>query len=651
MTEATSRLLSMDESQRWKLLVDSMVDYAIFMLDAEGRVASWNPGAEKTKGYKAEEIIGRHFSVFYTEEDRAAHLPETALKTAERDGHVELEGWRVRKDGSAFWGIVLIDPVRDEQGNLLGFAKVTRDITERVQTRHALMESERRFRLFVQSVTDYAIFMLDASGHVANWNLGAQRIKGYSESEIIGQHFSIFYTEEDRAADLPQKMLQTVQERGRYSAEGWRLRKDGSRFLAHVELSPVHEANGSLIGYAKITRDITEQRRTESDLQRTREALFQAQKMEAIGQLTGGIAHDFNNLLTVIINSLDMLSKKPLSDKEKRHLDNAQMSASRGATLTRQLLAFARQQALAPRLQDINSLITGFDPVLRGAAGAPVKLVLKLAKALPATHIDGAQFESALLNMVVNARDAMPDGGEIQIETALARFDGPHGSTVEPLAAGRYLVVAVTDQGPGIPPELQRRIFDPFFTTKAVGKGTGLGLSQVYGFVTQSGGGVEIVRSDASGTCLRLYLPASSRPVDTAHDDDKTYSAHIPAGIEVLVVEDEESVRESAVALFEALGCKVSAVSSGIAALSELSQNTAIKVVFSDIVMLSGENGLRLAERVQKDYPGVHIILTSGHPGSRTELPPHLAFVPKPYRKEDLAANLSVLGIPIANQS
>jgi len=305
-TGELSTALSGDE--RFRLLVDAVTDYAIYMLDPAGNIASWNAGAERFKGYTAQEVMGRHFSLFYPDEDRRRGLPATALETSARAGKFEAEGWRVRKDGSRFWAHVVIDPIREPSGELLGFAKITRDITERKAAEQSLQHSQEELRLLVQSVIDYAIYRLDPTGRVASWNAGAQRIKGYLPEEIIGQHFSRFYTEEDRAAGEPARALATAEREGRYEKEGFRIRKDGTRFWAHVVIDPIRDPDGRLRGFAKITRDITERRDAQQKLEKAREALFQSQKMDAIGKLTGGIAHDFNNLLTAVLGSLSSSS-------------------------------------------------------------------------------------------------------------------------------------------------------------------------------------------------------------------------------------------------------------------------------------------------------------------------------------------------------
>ena len=321
------RAAEVDDS-RYRLLVDAITDYAIYMLDADGLVTSWNPGAERFKGYEAGEIIGQHFSVFYTEEERAAGVPREALATAAREGRFEREGWRVRKDGSHFWAHVLIDPIRDPSGALVGYAKVTRDLTEREAAEQTLRRSEEQFRLLVQSVTNYAIYMLDPEGHVTSWNSGAERIKGYKADEVIGRHFSSFYTEEDREIGLPRSGLSAAKEHGRWETEGWRVRKDGSRFWAHVVIDAIYDDLGGIVGFAKVTRDITERMETQRALDETREALFQAQKLGAVGQLTGGVAHDFNNLLMPVKGSIELARRRAVNDpKLMGYLENAMEGA------------------------------------------------------------------------------------------------------------------------------------------------------------------------------------------------------------------------------------------------------------------------------------------------------------------------------------
>jgi len=374
-----------------------------------------------------------------------------------------------------------------------------------------LTNDEQQFRLLVQSITDYAIYMLDPNGVVRNWNPGGQRIKGYTREEIVGQHFSKFYTDEDRLAGEPEHGLRMAREQGRYEKEGWRLRKDGSRFRASIVLDPIWQ-DGQLVGYAKITRDVTDRYEAQKRLEHAQRALAQSQKIEAVGKLTFGLAHDFNNLLTVIVNSLDLIqAHRTDAVRVSRLVEGALRAADRGSLLTRQLLAFARGQNLVPELHDINDLLRRSEALYRRACDATVTVAFDFGGDVPRVLVDATQFEAAVLNLVVNGRDAMPGGGRIVITTRyLPQAEPPDGS--EPAPSG-YVSVGVRDAGTGMSAEVQERAIEPFYTTKEVGKGSGLGLSQVYGFAAQSGGFAELESKEGQGTCVSICLPAAERPL------------------------------------------------------------------------------------------------------------------------------------------
>ncbi|MGA7780111.1 MAG: PAS domain S-box protein [Paraburkholderia sp.] len=624
------------DAQRFELLVTSVKDYAIYMLDRDGYVASWNAGAQRFKGYTASEIIGRHFSEFYTAEDRASGVPANALRTAIEQGRFEDEGWRVRKDGTCFWASVVVDPIRDASGELVGFAKITRDISERKQVQEALRKSEEQLRLLIQGVTDYAIYMLSPSGDVSSWNSGAARIKGYEQDEIIGQHFSRFYTEEDRANGLPALTLAIAARDGRVEREGWRVRKDGTRFWANVVVDAIRDDHGTLIGFAKITRDMTERKEAAATLERVNAALFQSQKMEAIGQLTGGVAHDFNNLLAVLSNGLQVLLSQSRTHLDAKMLETMQRAIERGASLTQQLLSFARQQPLKTEAHDLNALIGAFEPMLQRAGNASIRLEFDLGPGQAPVMVDAARFEAALLNLVVNARDATSEGGTIAVGTE--RVELPARS-VGTLPAGRYIRVWVSDTGTGMSPEVVSRAFEPFFTTKAPGKGTGLGLSQVYGFIVQSGGEVVIQSTQGVGTTIAIYLPAANDMPDGAGSYPDQLAVET-----VLLVEDEPDLLAAAAELFRSIGYEVVTASNGVDAIDILTQRAEIDIVFSDIVMSHGISGLELARQVRERYPHIKVVLASGYPvavlrrehGDLSEF----CFVHKPYRLADLAKAL-----------
>ncbi len=592
---------SLVDDSRFRLFVASVTDYAIYMLSPQGIVSSWNAGAERFKGYTSDEIIGRHFSTFYTPQERQGGKPARALRTAEVEGRFEDEGWRVRKDGSQFWASVVIDPIRDEAGVLVGFAKITRDITDRKRAAEALHASEERFRLLVQGVTDYAIYMLSPAGEITNWNAGARRIKGYADDEVIGSHFSRFYTERDNAAGMPQKALATALRDGRFESEGWRVRKDGSQFWAHVVIDPIRNQLGELLGFAKVTRDMTERQQAALALEKAKEALFQSQKLEAIGKLTGGVAHDFNNLLSVIANGIALLRHRPSDEEALRLLDAMGRAAGRGAALTQQLLTFARQQPLKQDVHDLNEVIVSFEAVLRRAVSGAIGFDIEMAAGLPRVLVDAPQVEAAILNLVVNARDATPDGGAIVLRTAAVELaEGEVGR----LPSGRFVRVTVRDTGEGMSAEVAARAVEPFFTTKPVGKGTGLGLSQVYGLLQQSGGDVQIASTAGGGTTVSLFFPALEQEGDCApRQEDKE---------KALLVDDQQDVLEMAVELFRSLGYDTLSANNGAEALAILQRTPNVAILFSDVVM-PGMSGIELARSARVLYPDLRIILASGY--------------------------------------
>jgi PAS domain S-box-containing protein len=504
---------------------------------------------------------------------------------------------------------------------------------------------ERRIQLLVDAVTDYAIYMLDPTGIVSNWNAGAQRIKGYTQDEILGEHFSRFYTDEDKATELPRRALETAAREGKFEAEGWRLRKDGTRFWASVVIDPIWNDHGTLIGFAKITRDITERKQAQEALALAQAALFQSQKMEAVGQLTGGVAHDFNNLLTIIVNNLDLLTRNARDARDLRLIESAQRAAERGAKLTQQLLAFSRRQPLQPALYDPNTLIEGFEAILRRACGELVKLRLSLSPRVRSISVDGPQFEAALLNLIVNARDAMPEGGAVKITTAnvtLGEKD-PASSDLEP---GRYVSIVVEDTGSGMPPEILDRVFEPFFTTKEVGKGTGLGLSQVYGFVNQSGGHIRVDSTLGQGTKITMLLPAQENGEEAVEDEGETVRPDRDSAGTVLIVEDEPAVLEVASEIFDSLGYDVLTATDAKQAVGVLEGNPSIDVLFSDVIMPNGMNGVELSRKAREMRPNLKILLASGYPMSALPsegLGAGVSFISKPYRWTELAEKLRVL--------
>jgi PAS domain S-box-containing protein len=636
-----------NDALRLQLLLDSVVDYAIYMIDLEGRVTSWNAGAARLKGYSADEIIGQPFAKFFTPEDQARELPREALEAAARTGRFESEGWRVRADGTRFWALAVLDAVRDEEGKLIGFAKVTRDMTERRLEQARLLESERRFRHLVQSVVDYAIFQLDKDGTVATWNPGAERIKGYTADEIIGQHFSRFYTEEDLATGLPARALATAAREGRFEAEGWRVRKDGSRFWASVVIDPVRDDAGELVGFAKVTRDITERMETQRILRETQEQLAASQRMDAVGQLSGGIAHDFNNLLMIIQGNLETAQRaihglpNPPANLP-RSIRNAMRGAQRASALTHRLLAFSRRQALNPKILDVNQYLSTVAEFLQRALGETVELEVAGAPGLWTIEVDLAQLDSSLVNLAINARDAMPKGGKLTVEALNQSLDHAYSRANPEVPPGHYLVICVSDTGQGMTPDVLSRAFEPFFTTKEIGQGTGLGLSQVYGFVKQSGGNVKIYSEPGQGTTVRMYFPRRGGQVEELSDDNVPQAE--ADNETILVVEDDKDLRSYLVEVLRDLNYRVIGAQDAVAAQGILEQpSVRVDLMLTDVVM-PGLNGRELSNRARLLRPGLKVLFMSGyspnavvHQG-RVDLDVQL--IQKPVSLHDLAARI-----------
>lgn len=609
------KLNTISDARRLQLLVDAIRDYAIVMLDVDGAVASWNSGAASLTGYSAEEIIGRPSSVFYTSEERAAGIPQVALEIASGSGSFRAEGWRVRKDGSRFWASVVINAVRDEGDELLGFAKVCRDISERRQTHESLLESERRYRQLGDAVVDYAIFQLDPAGHVTTWNAGAQRIKGYASDEIIGAHFSQFYTAEDREREVPRSALAEAAGKGRFEAEGWRVRKDGTKFWASVVIDRIEDDAGNLVGFAKVTRDITERKEAQERLHDIQEKLASAQKLEAVGQLSGGIAHDFNNLLIIVMGNLETAERHSRKLGGNANLDRALAHAKRGAqraaALTSRLLAFSRRQPLDPKPLNLNNFLNTLQDFLQRTLGERIEVQTVGSAGLWVVELDINHLESAIVNLAINARDAMPDGGKLTIEAANVSADEDYSELNPELAPGQYVVLSVTDTGEGMTSDTLSHAFEPFFTTKEAGHGTGLGLIQVYGFVKQSGGHIKIYSEVGQGTTVKMYFPHyHGASPETSNDAEQPFEGDVMETI--LIVEDDADVRIYMVDLLRELNYRVLWAPSAQAALAILQEDQPIDLMITDVVM-PGIDGRELGRRAAQMRSGLMILYMTGY--------------------------------------
>jgi len=493
-----------------QLLVESVKDYAIFALDPKGKILTWNSGAERIKGYAPAEIIGQHFSVFYLPEDLAAGKPTWELEVAAREGRFEDEGWRLRKDGTRFWAGVVITALRTPDGDLVGFAKVTRDLTERRRAEDALRESEERFRLLVHSVRDYAIFMLDPDGRVASWNIGAERIKGYAASEIIGRHFSVFYPEETKATGFPQYELEVAAHEGRFEDEGWRLRKDGTRFWASVVITAVRDETGRLLGFAKVTRDLTERHRTqEQAIADARRAAAAEASSRAKSDFLAAMSHELRTPLNAIggyVELLEMGLRGPVTDAQREDLARIRRSQQHLLGIINDILNFSRieagqvayEAAPVPLASVVDTVTTMVEPQITTKG-----IELERGRCDPSVvaTADRAKVQQILLNLLSNAVKFTPPGGRI---------------TVACEADGDRAVMTVDDTGPGVPPEKREEIFEPFVqlgrSLTTGHEGTGLGLAISRDLARGMGGDLVCEAApdgDGGGARFTLSLPAA----------------------------------------------------------------------------------------------------------------------------------------------
>jgi PAS domain S-box-containing protein len=493
----------------YALLVESVRDYAVFALDPKGHILTWNPGAERFKGYKASEIIGKHFSVLYPPADIARGKPEWELKRAIAEGRVEDEGWRVRKDGSEFWANVVITALRDEHGELVGFAKITRDLTERRATEETLRESEERFRLMVQSAKDYGILMLDPKGYVASWNDGAQRIKGYKADEIIGRHFSTFYPAEDVAAGKPPMELKIAAAEGRFEDEGWRVRKDGSLFWANVIITALRNPAGQLIGYAKVTRDLTERRAAQERALADARRMALAEAMSrAKSDFLAAMSHELRTPLNAIGGYAELIEMGvggAINDQQRDYLERIRGSQQHLLAIINDLLNYSRIEAgqVAYDLAEV-SLHSVIDRVL-----TMVTPQAKL-KRLTLTHgpcqekvvawADRLKTEQIVLNLLSNAVKFTPVGGSV---------------TASCDTSGAEMSIVIQDTGPGIPPNKLEAIFEPFVqlgrSLTSAHEGTGLGLAISRDLARAMNGDVTLESTVGHGATFTLTLPSKTR--------------------------------------------------------------------------------------------------------------------------------------------
>jgi PAS domain S-box-containing protein len=562
----------------------------------------------------------------------------TALKSGTRFEHDERI---VRPDGEVRQLQSVGEVVRDENGAAVRMLGVCLDVTDRKQQESALRESEQNYRFLLKGARDYALYMLDPEGHVRSWSDSAQGIKGYSAEDIVGRNLGVFLPPEARAAGMAGEMLVTAVREGNFEGETWLVRKDGSRFFASIVMDAIRNDAGELVGFATLVRDITQQHEAKLALDEARDQMAQAQKMEALGQLTGGIAHDFNNLLMIVSGYAQILQGRLSEAKDKQALEAIRSAAGRGERLTRQLLAFSRNQQLMPVVVDLRARIEAVRDMLSASLRGNIELVVDVEEAVWPVEVDQGELELALVNIGVNARDAMPDGGRITLSARNVVLKP--GSAAGPLQ-GDFVALAVIDTGTGIAPTDLARVFEPFFTTKPVGKGTGLGLSQVHGFANQSGGAVTVSSEQGKGTVVTIYLPRTNMEASTRAGE--TAKSQLEGQGTVMVVEDSRDVADVTSTLLEQLGYRVVRAENAAEALRHLQQGIEVDLLFSDIVMPGPMDGLALAQTCHERYPDIPILLTSGYSDAASAADGRFDILRKPFELSALerAIEMAVSG-------
>jgi PAS domain S-box-containing protein len=595
------------------------------MLDPEGHVLTWNSGAQRIDGYTGEEIIGRHFSCLFTPEGIAAGKPEEELARAATEGKAEVDGWRVRKNGSRFWANGTVAALYDDHQKVRGFAKVTRDLT-----------TKRRNDELLRSVLDNtldAIVGIDEHGIISMINRSGEMMFGWSEFELIGNNVNMLMPAPYRAEHdgYLANYLRTAEPKiigiGRQVSG---LHKDGSTFPMDLAVTEFRLDNQRF--FVGIVRDVSDRKKLETQLR-------QSQKMEAFGQLAGGVAHDFNNLLTVISGYSDLLlTVLPPGDPNREMIGEIHRAGERAASLTRQLLAFTRQQVLEPRFIDLNAVIRDTESMLRRLIGEDVLLTSALGKNISSVKVDPGQIEQVIMNLAVNARDAMPRGGQLTIETSDVELRDEYVAEHPETRPGHYVMLAISDTGSGMAPETKTRIFEPFFTTKG-GKGTGLGLAVVQGIIKQSGGSIDVYSELGVGTTFKIYLPSISgrRAPEVEHGSGRS----LRGSETILLVEDEGGVRDLAVTALRGYGYKMLAASSGGAALQLMSAHRdEVQLLVTDVVM-PGMSGRKLAETLHAAYPALKVLFLSGYTDDAVVrhgvLQANVAFLQKPFTPVSLA--------------
>jgi two-component system, cell cycle sensor histidine kinase and response regulator CckA len=690
LSEASTRALQgQAETERRFMRMADAAPILIWMSDPQGARTFFNQPWLNFRGCKMEEETGEGWLEGLHAEDRERYVSAYAAPLKDRKP-MEIEYRLRRHDGVYRWMIEHSVPRFQQNGEFEGYIGSCKDFTarkeaqetlsrdheqlevrvkertaelamankalraeieERSRVEQALRESEERYRLLINDVQDYAIYLLDQEGRVRSWNLGAGRIYGYDSEEILGLPFETFYAEDSRRSGKPDGMIRVARTDGRSEAECWHLRKDGTPLWVDVTLTALRDAEEKVRGFSVIIRDKTERRRVEDELKQKEDELYQSRKLEAVGRLAGGVAHDFNNLITGIIGiSQDLQSELPPGDHRYEDLEEIIKAANRASGLTKQLLAFGRRQVAAPIVVNLNTIIKDMDRMLRRLIGEDLDFVTVLDPDLGNVKADPGQLEQIIINLVLNSRDAMGGGGKITIQTSNVELTEDYAKRHFELKPGPHILFTVSDTGSGMDPETQAHIFEPFFTTKSHDKGTGLGLATVYGIVKQNGGDILFYSNPGTGTTFKIYLPRVSDPAMV--DRRKEPRGIIKLGTEtILVVEDESIVRRTAVKSLHKLGYTVLEAANGKEALEVCaSYHKPIHLLLTDVIM-PGLNGRQLAEMVSPNRPEMKILYMSGYTENiivqRGLLKPGIAFIEKSFTSDALSRKVrEVLDAP-----
>jgi PAS domain S-box-containing protein len=669
-TEAHRAEAELRESEeRNRRMVEGVKDHSIFTVDAANQVLDWTPGAEAVFGWSADEMKGESADILYTPEDRVARVPERELATARAKGCANDERWHVRRDGSHFFANGSVRPLHNASGAITGFIKIARDETERRAAEAALRETEQRYRLAAKATND-AIWDWNLASNRIDWNEAVTVLFGYADKKVEPSgDWWIEHIHPDDRDRIYTSIHAVIEGAGEHWAAEYRFRRGDGTF-AHVfdRGHVIRDEQGRATRMIGAMLDLTERKRAEerlrevnetlesrvvertTELMATQDALRQAQKMEAVGQLTGGLAHDFNNLLTGISGSLEMMqvriSQGRVAEVE-RYVTAAQGAAKRAAALTHRLLAFSRRQTLSPKPTDVKQLVAGMEDLIGRTVGPAVEIETVNAAGLWPSLIDPSQLENAILNLCINARDAMPEGGKITIETG-NRWMDQRAAEQRGLEPGQYISVCVSDTGTGMAADVIEKAFDPFFTTKPIGMGTGLGLSMIYGFAKQSGGSVGIYSEVGQGTMVCVYLPRHVGNAEAEESEAGVEEApRAEAGETVLVVDDEPTVRMLVTEVLTDLGYTAIEAADGAAGLKVLNSDLRIDLLITDVGLPGGMNGRQVADAARNVRPDLKVLFITGYAEnavlSHGHLDPGMHVLTKPFAMDAIAGRIRQL--------